>query len=94
MREKGEKEDYQRIYTYLEQFAINRITVYNLQQIYQEEEELVNEFIEKGFIYLDHHFPEWRKNAVFLQENSFIKRIIKKHIFCTKTVVKLIRKIN
>lgn len=90
--EKGEKEDYQRIYTYLEQFVINRITVYNLQQIYQEEEELVNEFIEKGFIYLDHHFPEWRKNAVFLQENSFLKRIIKKHIFCTKTVVKLIRK--
>lgn len=92
--EKADEQDYLSVYTYLEQFIINRVTVYNLQQIYQEDEKQVNRFIEKGFEYLDKKFPKWRKNQIFIQENSFIKRIIKRHCFCTKMVVKCIRKIN
>lgn len=90
--EKANTQDYQKIYLYLEQFVINRITVYNLQQIYQEDGKMVNLFIEKGFEYLDGKFPDWRNNQIFIQENNFIKRFIKRHISCTKVVVKCMRK--
>lgn len=88
------KEQYKKIEVYLEQFVINRVTVYNLQQIYQEDELLIDTFIEEGFEYLDTRFPEWRQNEVFVNENNFIKRIVKKNMWITKVAVKSIRKIK
>lgn len=85
---------YKKIYEYLEYFVINRITVYNLQQAYQEEPELGGKFISQGFRYLAVHFPNWRENQYFNKSNSFVKRIIKKHMWITKSFVKIIKIFN
>lgn len=89
---KKTREKYEKIHDYLEYFSVNRITVYNLQQMFQEKPELVNEFIDKGFEFLDQNFPKWRHNMYFNHNNNFIKRMIKKHKCVTKLVVKILRK--
>lgn len=88
---KSGKEDYEKIYSYLEYFAVNRITVYNLQQIYQKEPGMGEKFISAGFQYLDENFPQWRNNEYFNKNNSLIKRLIKKHRFITKSVVRVVK---
>ena len=82
-------DEYNKIQGYLEYFIINRITVYNLQQIYQQEVGIASVFIDSGFKYLDSNFPKWRKNIYFNQNNNLIKRIIKKHKLITKLTVRL-----
>lgn len=86
--------EYCRVKQYLEYFTINRITVYNIQQIYQEDPQSVATFIAKGFQYLDTKFPQWRKNELFHENNNIVKRMIKKHEWITKNVVMVIRKIR
>ena len=88
------KEEYEKIEDYLEYFVINRITVYNLQQIYQEDEKLIKDFIEQGFVFLNEKFPHWRKNRLFNRNNNLIKQMIKKNIWITKVVVWILRKID
>ena len=88
------KEKYMKIKEYLEFFNVNRITVYNLQQVYQRKEDLVDPFIEHGFQYLDRHFRKWRKNQYFIQDNSLPERIIKSNKVFTKTYVKLMRRLK
>lgn len=90
--EKASQDDYKKIEEYLEYFFINRITVYNLQQIYQEDESLINVFIQNGFAFLDAKFPQWRKNALFNMNNNFVKQMIKKNKWVTKIVVSVLRK--
>ncbi len=85
-QEKSQSE-YQKIASYLEYFMANRITVYNLQQVYQEDKGSVMRFIDCGFAYLKQHFPNWRKNVYFNQANGLGKRIIKKNKWITKTLV-------
>lgn len=85
-------EEYEKVRNYLEYFIINRITVYNLQQIYQQDEKLISKFIEKGFGYLNCNFPEWRKNPLFVSNNNIVKKIIKGNERITKWVVWGIRK--
>lgn len=80
-------DEYNKIQVYLEYFIINRITVYNLQQIYQQQDGIGSVFIDKGYRYLDSNFPKWRKNIYFNQNNNWIKRIIKKHKLITKLTV-------
>lgn len=92
--QKVSKEEFRIIEDYLEYFVINRITVYNMQQIYQEEKNLINSFIEKGFAFLNEKFPYWRKNKLFNENNNFVKRVIKKNIRITKAVVLIFRKNN
>lgn len=87
-------ECYEKVYDYLEYFIINRITVYNLQQVYQEVTGLGEEFISCGFKYLADNFPKWRQNKYFNKYNGLVKRIIKKHIWITKTIVKIIKIFN
>ena len=85
---------YEKVYDYLEYFIINRITVYNLQQVYQEVPGLGDKFISHGFKYLADNFPEWRQNEYFNKYNGLVKRIIKKHNWITKRIVKNIKIFN
>lgn len=85
---------YEKVYDYLEYFIINRITVYNLQQVYQEVPGLGDKFISHGFKYLADNFPEWRQNEYFNKYNGLVKRIIKKHIWITKRIIKIIKIFN
>ena len=80
------------IYKYLEWFVINRITVYNFQQIYQGDINVAMSFIETGFSYLNSNFPRWRKNAMFLSNNGRLKRIIKRSKLLTKLSVYLAKR--
>lgn len=70
-------ENYDTIAPYFEYFAINRITVYMLQQKYQKEQSLKQSFIEQGYEYLNKMNPDWRTHPLYLQSNSRIKRLIK-----------------
>ena len=88
------KDNYLKIKDYLELFNVNRITVYNLQQVYQRKEELVVPFIDHGFQYLDRHFPKWRKNRYFIQDNNVPERMIKSNKVFTKTYVQLMRRLK
>lgn len=84
-------QSYKKVSEYLEYFVINRITVYNLQQAYQQENGLGAKFIVRGFEYLSENFPQWRQNRYFNENNSLIKRIIKKNVRITKSVVNIIK---
>lgn len=77
---------------YLEWFCINRITVYNIQQIYQKRKDDGMKFIEAGFAYLSKRWPEWKKNRLYIQNNCFLKRILKGHKSVAKMFVKVIGK--
>lgn len=77
---------------YLEWFCINRITVYNIQQIYQKRKDDGMKFIEAGFAYLSKRWPEWKKNRLYIQNNCFLKRILKGHKSVAKIFVKVIGK--
>lgn len=70
-------ENYDTIAPYFEYFAINRITVYMLQQKYQKEQSLKQSFIEQGYEYLNKMNPDWRTHPLYLQSNSRVKRLIK-----------------
>lgn len=89
---KNTVEEYEKVRNYLEYFIINRITVYNLQQIYQQDEKLISKFIEKGFGYLNSNFPKWRKNPLFASNNNVVKKIVKGNERITKWVVWGMRK--
>lgn len=82
---------YEGIHTSLEYFCINRLTTYNLQQVYQKDKKLVSMFITKSFQYLDNEFPNWKNNQRFHEDNSFAKRIIKKNLTLTLFYVKIRR---
>ncbi|HIU14185.1 MAG TPA: glycosyltransferase [Candidatus Fimiplasma intestinipullorum] len=77
---------------YLTFFNINRLTVYNLQQVYQPNEETAQRFIQESFAYLDQHFPDWKHNRPFRQHNSWVKWILKRSPWLTKRVVSILRK--
>ena len=82
---------YEKIELYLEYFAANRITIYNLQQVNQQEKSVVNEFIDSSFEYMKNNFPSWRANKHFNNANSLPKKIVKKNKLITKLVVWILR---
>ena len=90
--QKNSSEEYKKISMYLEYFVTNRITVYNIQQIWQEDSDAAMKFIETGFAYLDRQFPQWRKNSYFNRTNNFGKKVIKKHKLMNKMFVGCARK--
>lgn len=72
-------EKYDTIAPYLTYFTINRITVYMLQQKYQKDAALKHKFIEQGYAYLNRYDANWRQHPMYVQANSFAKRMIKNH---------------
>lgn len=62
----------------LEMLNIRQFTRYMLQQKYQKDQKIGQEFIEDGYKYLDTNFPNWRKNKYY-KEQPILKRVIKSH---------------
>ena len=83
---------YDTVKVYLEWFCINRITVYNIQQIYQTRKDDAMKFIESGFSYLSKRWPEWKKNRLYIQNNNLLKRILKGNKVVAKIFVKVVGK--
>lgn len=79
--------DNQEILDYIEYFCVNRISVYNLQQVHQEDRKVVDSFINDGFQYLNRYFPNWRRNKHFAKANGLGKRLIKRYKALTKAYV-------
>ena len=82
----------EQLYQYLEFFVINRLTVYNLQQAYQKDENIADQFIHDSFTYLNTHYPQWKRNPIFKQHNGLLKRLIKTNLTLTKIINTLQRK--
>ncbi len=62
----------------LEYFNIREVTRYMLRQRYQADKKIRKSFIDSGYMYLDTHFPLWKK-SLFYKKESFWKRFIKNH---------------
>ena len=74
---------YNEIYEYIEYLNIRTIFRYTLQQKYQKEKKVKEQFIENAFTYLDINFPNWRKNKLWHKRNYF-KRLIEGNKTLTK----------
>lgn len=72
-------------------FNIDRITTYNLQQIFQKDKSQIIPFISYGFVFLQEQFPDWRKNPVFLMREPKWKRLIKGSRLLTVLFVYILR---
>lgn len=85
---------YEIVLDYLEYFNINRITVYNLQQVYQKDKEYINDFIESGYKYLNENFRSWKNNSLFVKNNTKLEMRVKRNKRLTKLYVKIMRKLK
>lgn len=63
----------------VEYFNIRRITIYVLQQVYQKDKMVYKRFVKDAYHYLEKHYPNWRANEIFNHNESFAKRMLKKH---------------
>lgn len=59
----------------LEYLNIQLLSRYNLQQKYQKDKCMSNEFLNKSFLFLNENFPNWKKNK-YLKKRNILKRII------------------
>ncbi len=76
---------YDEIYSYVEYLNMRTIFRYTLQQKYQKDKKIRNDFIDKAFDYLNKEFPRWKKNKIWKQKRNFIKRYIEGNKLLTKT---------
>lgn len=76
---------------YIEFYVVNRLTLYNIQQVNQKDDKLKTLFIDQSFQYLDEHYPSWRKNEYYKNYDSSFKRIIKNNQKFTYMIVNLMR---
>ncbi|MEG0825993.1 MAG: glycosyltransferase [Bacilli bacterium] len=67
----------------LEALNILQITMYMLQQRNQKNSKIRNDFIDKGYKYLNDYNPKWRTNKYY-KEQSCLKRIVKNNKFILK----------
>lgn len=74
---------------YMTYFAINRINVYQLQQIYQKDRNIALSFVRQGFAFLDSHYPNWRSNRLFCDSNSWIKKRLKESLLLMNLYVRI-----
>lgn len=72
--------EYQKI---IEQLIVYKITTYTIQQRYQKNRAIRNEFIDKSFSYLEKHVPDYKKNPYFINRNP-LKSFVEKNKYLTK----------
>lgn len=87
----GETEQQELFKDYQVFFNIDRITTYNLQQLFQKDKSQILPFISYGFVFLREQFPDWKKNPVFLMREPKWKRLIKGNRFLTVLFVYILR---
>ncbi len=81
---------YEEIKIHIEYLNIRTMFRYTLQQKNQKDKHIANNFIDKAFEFLDSNFLYWRKNKIYVQNRSKLKRLIETN----KTLSKLYIKIN
>lgn len=74
---------YNDIKEYVEAMTIRNLFRYTLQQKYQKDSVIRNDFIDKVFDYLNSEFPNWKNNKIWKQR-SFLKRIVESNKLLTK----------
>lgn len=79
---------YENIKEYVEAMTIRNLFRYTLQQKYQNNKVIRNDFINKSFDYLNSEFPNWKNNKIWKQRN-LIKRFIEGNKILTKIYCKL-----
>lgn len=67
----------------LESLNVKLLTRYNIQQRYQKDKKLRNEFIDLSFNFLENNFKDWKKCS-YLKKVSFLRQIIYKSKKITK----------
>ncbi len=67
----------------LEYLNIEKILIYTVSQRKQSNKEFRNKFIKDAFIYLNMHFPNWKKNEYY-QKRNVLKKIIETNESITK----------
>ena len=75
-------------YQEVEYFNIYRLTIYIIQQRYQKNKKIKNQFIDASFDYLNNNFPGWRKNTYYKKRN-ILKKMIESHKVLSKIYVNL-----
>ena len=78
--------------------VVNKLTVriitnYNIQQRNQKDIKVGMEFIDTSFAYLKKEVLDYKDNKYF-ENRSFLKRIIEKNKFLSKTYCKIYRMIK
>jgi len=74
---------YEDIKEYVEAMTIRNLFRYTLQQKYQKDKVIRNDFINKAFDYLNSEFPNWKNNKIWKQRNP-LKRFIEGNKLLTK----------
>ena len=80
-------------YSEIEYFNIERLIMYSIQQRVQRDKNIINEFINKSYEYLDNNFPNWRNNKYF-NKRPILKLIIEKNKTITKIYCNIYRRIK
>lgn len=75
---------YNVIKEYVEAMTIRNLFRYTLQQKYQKEKSIKNDFIDKAFDYLNEEFPDWKNNKTWKRRNP-----LKRFIEGSKTLTKI-----
>ncbi len=74
---------YDNIKEYVEAMTIRNLFRYTLQQKYQKDKKIRDDFINKAFDYLNANFPNWKQNKIWKKRNP-IKRLIESNKLLTK----------
>ena len=82
-----DKDLFDNCYLEIEYFNIYRVTMYIIQQRYQQDRKIRKEFINSAYKYLDTNFPNWRDNIYYKKRRSFIKRMIESNKVLSKIYV-------
>lgn len=56
--------------------VVDKVTTYMLQQRYQKDKKIRNDFINEGYKFLDQNIKNWKNNKYY-KKTSFMKRLIK-----------------
>lgn len=82
---------YDDIKYYVEAWAVRNLFRYTIQQKYQKDKLVKNNFIDVVFNYLNENFPNWRKNKIW-KNRSFLKRTVESNKTLTKLYCSLFNK--
>lgn len=74
---------YNDIEEYAEAMTVINLFRYTIQQKFQKDKKIRNDFIDKVFDYLNSEFPNWKHNKIWKQR-SFLKRMIERNKVLTK----------
>lgn len=79
---------YNDVKDYAEAMTIRNLFRYTLQQRYQKDKKLANEFIDDTFKFLNKEFPNWNKNRIWKRRN-ILKRMVEQSKLLTKLYISI-----